>query len=170
MIKFYLYRIFLIFFFLSSGSAYSNDKIFFIDLDFVLKNSIIGKDTLKKIENLNNKNIQELQKNESILKNLDNNIKAKKNIISKEEFDKELIILKEEINKYKNLKDKMVIDYGKQKNNNIKKFFEKINPIIKDYMNNNSIDILLESKIVFIGKNNLDITKIIIQEIDKKLN
>ena len=62
----------------------------------------------------------------------------------------------------------MVINFDKYKKDNLKNFFEEINPIIQEFMNKNSIDILLESKNVFIGKNNLDITKIIIQQIDIK--
>ena len=45
---------------------------------------------------------------------------------------------------------------------------KKINPIIQNYMDTNSIDILLERKNVFIGKNKSDITDIIINEIDNK--
>ena len=48
--------------------------------------------------------------------------------------------------------------------------FTKINPIIQDYMKKNSINILLESKNVFIGKKNLDITDDIIKEVNIKLN
>ncbi len=46
-------------------------------------------------------------------------------------------------------------------------FFNKINPIIQNHMDNYSIDILLERKNVFIGNSNSDITEIIIVEVDK---
>ncbi len=164
------FQIIFIFFFFNINNVYSSEKIHFIDLDLVIQKSIIGKNTLKKIENFNNKNIEELKKNEAELKMLDKNIKTKKNILSKEELDKELVILKEKINKYKNQKDIMVVNFEKQKNDNLKNFFDQINPIIQDFMKKNSIDILLESKNVFIGKNNLDITEAVIQEIDKRLN
>ena len=58
----------------------------------------------------------------------------------------------------------------KKKTEDLNDFFSKISPIIQNYMDQNSIDILLERKNVFIGKNNLDITNIIISEINKKLN
>ena len=56
----------------------------------------------------------------------------------------------------------------KKKNENMNNLFLTFNPIIQDYMKKNSIDILLESKNVFIGKNNLDITNDIIKEVNVK--
>ena len=62
----------------------------------------------------------------------------------------------------------MVLDFEKKKNENMNNLFLIFNPIIQDYMKKNSIDILLESKNVFIGKNNLDITNDIIKEVNVK--
>ena len=45
----------------------------------------------------------------------------------------------------------------------------KINSIIQNHMNENSIDILLERKNVFIGKNDSDITSTIINKINDNL-
>ena len=163
------YLIFLIFFFLNINVVHSSDNVYFIDLDFVLKNSEIGKNTLANIEKINNENIQDLQSKENELKTLENDIKIKQNIVSKEEFDKEVALLKEKINTYKSLKNEMVIDFNKKKNKILKNYFDKINPVIQEYMNENSIDILLETKNVFIGKNNLDITLDIINKVDKQL-
>ena len=99
------YFIFLIFFFLNINIVHSNDNVYFIDLDFVLKNSEIGKNTLAIIEKINNENIQDLKSKENELKTLENDIKIKQNIVSKEEFDKEVALLKTKINTYKSLKN-----------------------------------------------------------------
>ena len=57
-----------------------------------------------------------------------------------------------------------------KKNNDLKDFFVKVNPIIQIYMDNNSIDVLLERKNVFISKKRIDVTQELIEEINKKLN
>ena len=49
-------------------------------------------------------------------------------------------------------------------------FLIKINPIIREYMKNNSIDILLEKKQIYIGKSSVNITEDIIELINKKPN
>ena len=63
----------------------------------------------------------------------------------------------------------MVKSFNKKRKEVLNSFFSKINPIIQIYMDENSIDILLERKNVFIGKNNSDITEIIIKKINNEL-
>ena len=152
------------------GNVFAQDKIVFIDLELVLKESKYGKFLLKDLENLNKNNIDQLKIKEDELKKNENEIKKKQNIISKEEFDKEVKLLKNKIKKYRNSKDLMVQDYEKKRKEVLNNFFLQINPIIQNYMQENSIDILLEKKNVFIGKNNSDITDIIIEQINKNLN
>ena len=123
---------------------------------------------LKDIEQINKKNIENLKIKESELKSIEDDIKKKKNIISKDEFENEVIRLRQNIKKFKNYKNKLVSEIEIKKNNDIKEFFTKVNPIIQNYMDNNSIDILLERKNVFMSKNSSDITEKLIIEINKK--
>ena len=166
-IKFLIILFFLI---ISTTFANSNDKVSFIDIDFILKNSNLGKSILNEIENLNNKNIDELQSKEKELKKIEEEIKSKKNILSEQEFKKEVDLLKEKIKKYRIYKDKLVNDFEQNKNKKLNLFFKEVNPIIQKFMDKNSIDILLDRKNVFIGKKNSDITNQIIQELNKNSN
>jgi Skp family chaperone for outer membrane proteins len=43
------------------------------------------------------------------------------------------------------------------------------NPLIESIMDKNSIDILLEKKNIFIAKSNIDITNIVIDDINKNI-
>ena len=54
------------------------------------------------------------------------------------------------------------------KKNELKIFFDKINPIVQNYMNENSIEILFNSNNIFIGNKDLDLTKKLIDEINSK--
>ena len=148
--------------------AHSNDKVSFINLDLLIQQTNIGNLILKDIEQINKKNIENLKIKESELKSIEDDIKKKKNIISKDEFENEVIRLRQNIKKFKNYKNKLVSEIENKKNNDIKEFFTKVNPIIQNYMDNNSIDILLERKNVFMSKNSSDITKKLIIEINKK--
>ena len=148
--------------------AYSNDKVSFINLDLLIKKTNIGKLILRDIEQLNEKNLVNLKNKENELKSLEDEIKKKKNIISKEEFEKEIDQLRQNIKKFKNYKNKLVTEIENKKNNDFNEFFTKVNPIIQNYMENNSIDILLERKNVFMSKNSSDITERLIIEINNK--
>ena len=157
-------------FLINFNLAYCNEKISFINLDLLIKKTTIGKEILKDIEEINEKNILKLKNEENEIISIENEIKKKQNIISKEEFDKEVIRLKQNIKNFKNLKNKLVSEIESKKNNDLKDFFAKINPIIQNYMDVHSIDVLLERKNVFMSKNSSDITEELIIEINKKLN
>ena len=156
------------FFFLKTNLLYANNNTAFIDLDLVLKKTIIGKLLLNDLEVINNKNIEELKNKEKELKNDEEEIKKKQNVISQEQFDLEVKNLQDKVSKYRVLKNEMVKSLDKKKKEKLSDFFKKINPIIQNYMDANSVDILLERKNVFIGKNKSDITDIIIKIIDNK--
>jgi Skp family chaperone for outer membrane proteins len=149
--------------------ANSNDQIAFFDLDLVIKKSNIGIKTLKKINKLNNENIQKLKINENELKKQESEIKKKENILSSEELKKEISLLQNNLNKFRKNKDTMVSNFNKNKNIELENLFKLINPIIQNFMEKNSINILIERKNVFLGKINSDITSDLINLINKEI-
>ena len=146
----------------------SDDKIAFIDLDDVVKKSNLGKSIIINLETIDKKNIEFLKKNEIKLKDEEKKIKKKINIISKEELDKELNLLKKKLNDLNFKKNEMVKNYRKEKNSQLNDFFAKINPIIQNYMDDQSINVLLDKKNIYIGKSTSDITENIIKLINEK--
>ena len=165
--KIYL-LILLIFFYIQSAN--SNEKIVFVDIDFVIQNSNIGKLALKNISELDEKNISVLNKKSKELKDLEIEIKNKKSILSSEAYEAEVKLFKEKLNNYKNEKNKIVDDFNNFKKKEIDKIFEKITPIIKLYMDNNSVSILFDTKNIFMGNVNNNITNEILNEINKSIN
>ena len=157
--------IFFNFFFLNP--SFSANKIAFIDLDLVIQKSKPGIKILNELNTISKNNIDEIQKLQKDLENQEKSIQNKKNIISEEYHKKELSILRNKISEYRNIKDKKSDEFKKIRNEKITAFFNKANPIIQKYMDDNSLDILLDRKNVFIGKVNSDITKEIISLIDK---
>tara|TARA_B110000003_G_scaffold227699_1_gene229024 strand:+ start:787 stop:1296 length:510 start_codon:yes stop_codon:yes gene_type:complete len=161
------YFIFVLIIILPSYS-FAENKIVFIDIDFLMKNSNIGKLSLKKLENLNTKNVKILKDNEQILKDKENILLQKKNIISKEEFEKEINNLRIQINDFKVKKDNMVKDFNNLKVEELNNVLAKFNIKIQDYMSQNSIDIVLNKNNIFIGKVSSDITKSVLVEINNE--
>ncbi len=148
----------------------SNENIVFVDVDYVIKNSNVGKKALEKINNLDKKNIDTLKKKNSELQKLETELKNKQNIITNDAFQLEVKNLKEMVNAYKEEKKIMVTNLNKFKNEEISKVFEQISPIISQYMENNSINILFDSKNIFMGASSSDITKTILDEINNQIN
>ena len=163
--KIFLYFFLFIFIF---NSKISFGNTVFIDIDFVIKNSNIGKITLKKLETLNNQNIEKLKNKQSELKNLENELNNKKNIISSDEFNKELKELEAKFKNFNSEKEKMVNNFKSEQNKEISSVLKKINSVIQNYMNNNSIELVLDKKNIFVGKVSSDITEKILIEVNNK--
>lgn len=157
----------LIFCFLNPSYSFSEDKVAFINLDKVIKNSLEGKELIGNIEKLDKKNLESLKQKQDKLNKLENEINSKRNIVSKEETLKDIEKLKSQIKLFNDEKNKMVNDLNIFKKTELDKIMKKINPIIQTYMEENSIEILLDSKYIYIGSANSDITQIISDKLNK---
>mgnify|MGYP001471538854 FL=1 len=162
------YFLIIIFFLLSISNSLANN-LAFIDLDLVLKNSNIGKEIYKKLEDQKETQIKDLKAREIKIKEIEEEIKNKQNIISKDDLAKEINKLKKIVNDFNIYKNEMEKEYQKSKNNEILNFFNKIDPLIQAYLSENSIDILFNNKNIIIGKDSLDITNKIITIVNSKI-
>ena len=157
-------------FFLILSKSYATEKISYLDMEYVIKNSNLGKSLLEKINKENDKNIKILKKREEELKKQEDELMKKKNIISKEEFEKEIIELRTKIKNFRSEKNDMVKNINDIKNKELSKLYEKINPIIQAYMEKNDVEILLDMKNIIMGKSSSNISNSIIEEINNKFN
>ena len=129
----------------------------------------MGKEALNKIKALDQTNINKLKERNKEIKEKEIELKNKENIISKETFNQELKLLQTKVKTYSNEKNLMVKNLNKFKKNELDKVFKKIGPIVSKYMEKNSIDIVFDTKNMFMGNSKSDITKEILEEIDKSL-
>ena len=89
--------------------------------------------------------------------------------LSKSEFQKKLIELKEDINKFKQDREKERKKLFKTRNDYNFKLLEAINPILITYSKDNNISILLQKKSIILGSAQLDITNDILKIVNKKI-
>ena len=78
----------IIFFYLNilNLSVFASDKIVYIDVDFIMSNSKVGKYVSKKIEEVHKKNINSFKKIEDDLKEEEAKIVKKRSVLSSEDF------------------------------------------------------------------------------------
>ena len=162
-------KVFIFLFVILLTNSNASDDIYFIDVDFLLKNSNYGKQIINKIENLNKKNISELKIKENELKDLESNISKQKNIISTEELKSKIDKLKIKIASYNTEKKEKTDDFNQFKNNELNNFFKKISPLLEEFMKKNSIKIILDRKNIFIADSDYDITIKILEYLNSKL-
>ena len=164
-------KIFFILIFISVSVNFlkAEDKVSYIDIDYILTNTLAGKEILNLLKKEEESKINEFKSNENDLKNEENKILAKRNLISKEEINKELKLLKDKFQKYNQVKLKEIDAFKNKRNRNIINFINQINPIIEKYMTDNSIYMLIDKKNVFIASKDYDITKNLIELIDNQI-
>lgn len=155
--------------FFSINVSLASDKIVFVDIDYILSNSNKGKQIIQLLEKKNNENILFLKEKEKILKNKEKDIETKKNILSAQKINEEIDELKNQIIKFRNEKESIVKKFNSLKKSEISKLMEEINPIIKQYLKENSIDILIDKKNILVGKKEYDITDEILNSVNNKL-
>ena len=165
----YFYKFSLIFFifFISVNSSNSKETAF-IDIDYVIANSNIGKKVLENIDKLDKENIENLKKKNQSLKELEITIKNKKNVISEEAYKEEVAIFKKKVQTFNNEKNQLVKNFNEFKRAEIENVFKKISPIINDYMEKNSVSVLLDSKNIFMGSKKSNLTEDILNKINNK--
>ena len=157
-------RIFLIiiFFFFNISIVNSSDKVVFIDIDYVLNNSNLGKEIYNDLDKINNENIKKINLKEKKIKEKKDLITKTKNISSKEKLENDINNFNQEVEAFRLEKEKLLKEFKMLKEKKLANFLKKINPIIQDYMKKNSIEIVLDEKQIFIGLNSNDITNDII--------
>ena len=156
---FQIKKIFFFFFFLLlTTKAQTNEIIAYLDIDYVFKNSNLGKKIISNLNEQNKKNLLDLKKKEDKLIKMEKDLIEKKNFLSKVDYDNKLTDLRSNIKIFRTEKDKLVKAFEIKKNDEIKIFFKKVNPILEKFMIDNSIKIIIDKKNVLIAKEELDVT------------
>jgi Skp family chaperone for outer membrane proteins len=164
-------KFFFIIFFsvLSVNSIKANDKVSYVDMDFLITNTIAGKSLLENFKKEEKLKVDKFKISDENFKNKEKKILTKKNLVTNDEINKELRSLQVEFQNYRKNKIKEIEELKAKRNRNILNFIKLINPIIERYMSENSIAILLDKKNIFIASKNYDITKNLVTLIDKDI-
>ena len=163
----FFFIIFLNFFFYNFTLA---NNIAFIDLNFVINNSILGKKVIEKLESANDKNLDLLKKEQKLLNDEKDEIEKTKNISSKEEIDKKILSFNDKLQNYNKKQDLMSKQFKELKQNEMSALLDIINPIIEKYMIENNIDLMLKKENVYISKTEYDASNIIINLINNNFS
>jgi len=163
-----IFTILFLYFFLTL-SVYAENKIAYLDLDFILSNTNIGKITLSKLEKNEKKKNDEFKLQEKKFKEEENKILASRSIITDKQLKININDFKKKIDNYSKDKSEQIKQLKKNRKTEILNLLSLINPIIETYMENNSIAIIIDKKNIYIGNTSYDITNNLIDIINEKL-
>ena len=168
-----MYKKFLVLIYLSlfliTSNAYSNEKIVYLDVNFIMNKSKPAISIIKKIDKIRNKETKNLKSAEEKIKKKNEELKKTKNLISEAEFKDKVAKFRDELKQFEAKKIKTINEINKKRQQELNDFLSLINPLIQDYMKKNSIDIVIDKKNIFIAKSEHDITKDILEIVNNKI-
>ena len=159
----------LIFNLLSFEKVNAENNFSYLDLDLILSASLAGKSISNQILIIQENNNKKFTKQQKKLLEQEKSIIGKKNILSKEEFDKSVLAFKKDVNNFKKKRAELIKKTNNQRLKAMKLLLDKLNPILAKYSDDKSISLIVQKKNIIIGKSELDITSDIMKLLNKEI-
>jgi outer membrane protein len=158
----------IIFIFLTQTNTFA-DTPYFLDFKYILNESDAGKKAQnflkKKLEN----GLKSVKQKEKNIQDEEKKIIAQKKIISSEEYKKQVTALRSKVSSLQKERNNLLNDISKKRTKARNELLKNLNPIIKDYMKEKKIRMVIDKKSLLLGDENLNITNDIMSILNKKL-
>ena len=141
----------------------------FIDFSRVLNESKAGKEAQIILKKRLETQISNFRKQEENLKKTEMEIISQKKIIDNKEYQKKVEDLRKKVASMQSKKQKSFNDIGALRTKAKTDLLKKLNPIIKKYMEENNVRIVIDKKSILMGDAKLEITDQIIAQLNKEL-
>ena len=145
----------------------AEEKIAFIDLNYIYSNSKIGKKIIKEIDNKRKNIDSDFKDFQTKLDNEKKKLLNQKNVLADDEYKKKLSSLENNLKKYNEIiskKNRELIEYQKKSKNEFK---NALISTLAEYAKENSISLILNKEQILIGVKTLDVTEDILNLVNK---
>ena len=166
---FFLRVFFISIFLITTSYSNENQLIKFVSLDFIIKNSIIGKKLSKENTEKRNSIIKKSKDQESKLEKQKNDILSKQNVLEKKEFEAKVVSHQKQVKEYQEKRNNEIKALNEKNIKLLKKLKAKIDKILLDYASENKIDMILKKEDIIVSNSNYDVTEDILAIIDKEI-
>ena len=141
----------------------------YIDFKFILNESNAGKKAQLFLKNKLDKGVKNIQAKQKKLQEEENQIIQQKKVISAEDYKKKVAGLRNKVSNLQKERNTLLESVAKQRALARKKLLESLNPIIKDYMKDKNIKMVIDKKSLLLADESLNITKDIMTLLNDKL-
>ena len=161
--------IYLILIFSTNNKLLAEEKIVFIDINYIFINSSAGKKINQQIQEKRKKNNDTFNEFKKKVESDKKKLSTQKNVIAKDEYEKKIFQLEKKIKDY-NLDIRKKNDELLSLRNKARvEFLKNLNVIVQEFSKENSVSMVLKKDNIFIGKKDLDVTSNILALFDKKI-
>ena len=154
--------LFIIIFFINN-TVNSSTNVAYLDVQFIINNSNLGKSYRSEIEKLQNKNNSTIILKENEIKKKEEEFKNQKNLLNQDEIKRKIDEINSMVKQYQILRNDLNKKLAKEKQIFSKEILLILNPLLTKYVEKNNINLVIEKKNVLVGVKSLDITKNILE-------
>ena len=144
-------------------------ETYFLDFKSILNNSDAGKKANKYLKDQLDQGIKKLKDREKQLQKEEKNIIQQKKVLSPEDYKKKISGLRSKVSKLQKDRNSILETVAKKRRNARQQLIDAINPIVKSYMSEKKIKLVLDKKSILLGDDKLDITNEIMKQLNNKL-
>ena len=142
---------------------------YYIDFKFILNNSDAGKKAQSSLKSKLENGMKNVRDKEKKILEEEKKIIQQKKIISPEDYKKKVDELRSKVSKLQIERKTLLENVAKQRAKARNELLKNLNPILKNYMQENKIRMIVDKKSLLLADENLDLTKKIIERLNKKL-
>ena len=142
---------------------------YFLDFKFILNESTAGKKAKDFLKNKLSKDIENIKNKEKSIQEEEKKIIQQKKIITQEEYKKKVTGLRNKVSKLQKERNTLLETVSKQRTKARNELLKNLNPIIREYMKEKKIRMVVDKKSLLLADENLNITKEIMDLLNKKL-
>ena len=150
-------------------NSFAEEKVVYVDMNKILTESKVGIFVEKELTKSHEAKLDKFTKTEEELKKEEIDLISKRNVMAREEFDKNVKILNEQAQEYQTQRRKWFDDISQKRNKARAEVLKSLDPIMTEYFEKNNISLILYKRNIAIGISELDVTDKIIDELNKKL-
>ena len=141
----------------------------YLDFKYILNQSEAGKKAQAYLKKSLNDGIKKIKDKEKSIQEEEKKIIKQKKVISAEEYKKQVTNLRTKVASLQKERNELLDRIAKQRSKARNELLKNLNPIIQEYMQKNNVRVVLDKKSLLLADEKLDITKEIIEILNKKL-
>ena len=162
-------KLFIILFLIFSQTYLNADMPHYLDFKFILNESNAGKKAQNSLKSKLEKGIKSVKAKEKSIQEEEKKVIQQKKLIKPEEYKKKVDELRKKVSNLQKERNNLLENVAKQRAKARTELLKNLNPIISEYMKEKKIRMVVDKKSLLLADQNLDITKDIMDLLNKKL-
>tara|TARA_B100001248_G_scaffold142454_1_gene106977 strand:- start:13 stop:537 length:525 start_codon:yes stop_codon:yes gene_type:complete len=147
----------------------SADTPHFIDFKYILNESDAGKKAQTFLKNKLEKGFKDIREKEKKIQDEEKKIIQQKKLVSAEEYKKKVTDLRKKVSNLQKERNEILKSIANKRAKAKNELLKNLNPIMKDYMKEKNIKMIVDKKSLLLADENLNITKDIMSLLNKQL-